>query len=89
VYLLVGLVGFLALIKGFQIWFGWPWIAAVIPAFIVAEFPIVGAIVGAKGAVEGWGWSLTAAITFFAAPYLLWIAVIAFAWILEKSSSRD
>ncbi len=79
VYLAMGFIQLFAVIKGLQIWLSVPWIVAAFLSFVIAYIPVLGTIVGIKGAMDGWGWSLWPTIAFFCWPYCLYILVISVA----------
>lgn len=88
VYLVIGFIQLLAIIKGIQIWFSVPWILATFLSLIIAYIPIIGTIAGIKGAIAAWGWSLWPAIAFFCWPYLLFIAAVAVGGVADLLSRK-
>jgi len=86
VYLAIGFVQLLAIIKGIQIWFSVPWILAMFLSFIIAYIPIIGTIAGIRGATAAWGWSLWPTIGFFCWPYVLYAAALAVGGVAELLS---
>ncbi len=77
VYLGVGFVQLLAMLKGIQLWLGVPWILAALVSLVIAYIPIVGTIAGIKGATAAWGWGLWPAIAFFCGPLALTLVAAA------------
>lgn len=85
-YFAVGIVQFLAIWDGLEVWIGIPSFLAFIAAIFLGWCPLVGPIVGMFAAVEIWGWSWPAAIALFFGTF---IAVFVFAMIggaLERFS---
>ena len=76
VYLLMGLVQWSAILEGIKVWWEWPWWIAIFVALPIAYTPILGTVVGIMGAIESFGWSPMAAITFFCWPYIIYIVAI-------------
>ena len=86
VYLGVGAVQVLAIIKGIQFWSGMPWIVSTFLSLIVAYIPVLGTIAGIKGAMSAWGWNLWPAVAFFCWPYALFLLAAAVGGIVDLMS---
>ncbi len=69
VYFVLGIFQFVAAYKGVQIWFEGPWILTTAITLIAAYIPILGTVVGIKGAMAAWGWGLWPSIAFFCWPF--------------------
>lgn len=70
-FLILGIVQFLAIYAGFDVWLGLHWIIALPLAFILGQLPLVGTIVGMFGAVEAWHWSWVQAFLLFFGPFIV------------------
>jgi len=70
-YLAVGIIGFFAEIKGFQVWFNMPFILAIITSLFLTYIPIVGNFAMYYGMVDGWGWSKLLSFIISFLPFLL------------------
>lgn len=66
-YFVLGLVQFLAVITGLQV-FGVHWLLSGFIALFVAYMPIVGTAAGVYGAMYGWNWELLPALVLFLGP---------------------
>ena len=88
VYLLMGVIQIFAIIEGVRIWFDLNLLLSLIIAIIISYIPLVGAIAGVIGAVEGWGWSYPWAILLFGWPYALYIILILFAGAKDRMDKR-
>jgi hypothetical protein len=78
-WFILGLVQFFAIVTGFVNSLGS--FFGIIAAFILAEIPVLGTIMGIRGAVNNWGWSFLGAILLFVvAP----IACIALSALLDR-----
>ena len=88
VYLAIGLVQLLAIIKGIQLWTGASWVLAAFLSLLVAYIPIVGTIAGIKGATDTWGWDVWPAIAFFCWPYVLYFVAVAAGGVADLRSRK-
>ena len=77
VYLGMGLLQLVAILRGIEDWWGWPWWLAIFVAMPVAYIPVLGTIVGIMGAIKSFEWSPLLAILLFCWPYVLYAILIA------------
>lgn len=75
-YLLVGLIQFLVIPAGIEVWFGLHWMVGAMGALILAWVPIVGQGAGLAAAVSALGWPVAAAAALFLWPVWLLAAVV-------------
>lgn len=71
IYLIIGFWQFFAIVDGLEVWYGFHGFIATILAFFIAQFPIIGTLVGINGAVDAWGWSWLSAILLYLGPWIL------------------
>jgi hypothetical protein len=81
--MLIGLVQWLATIKGLQTWLKFPWLIAALLSLIVAWIPIVGTIAGIKGAMAAWGWNVWPSIGVFCGPFIIYLIAIAVGGVVD------
>lgn len=67
-YFGIGLIQFAAIVSGFSDSFGF---FGVILAFALGEIPIVGTVMGVRGAIANWGMEPAAAVALFIVPTLI------------------
>lgn len=68
-WFILGLIQFAAIVNGFIDAIGG--FFGFIAAFVLAEIPILGTVMGIKGAMNNWGWGLfPALLLFIGAPIL-------------------
>ena len=68
-WFVIGIIQFAAIVSGFQDALGF---IGVPLAFILAEIPILGTIMGIRGAMNNWGWNfLPSLLLFFGLPVLM------------------
>ncbi|MCP1674421.1 ABC-type Na+ efflux pump permease subunit [Natronocella acetinitrilica] len=75
--LLLGLLQFLAIWTGIEVFLGIHAIFALILALFLTGIPLIGTLAGVYGAVAGWGWSLVAALTLFFGLFALILVLFA------------
>ncbi len=77
VYFGLGLVQLAAIMEGLKSTLKGPaLLLAFLLSAIVSYIPIVGTILGIRGAISGWGWSPLGAILFFCWPYALYLVAL-------------
>jgi len=77
VYLILGFLQFFAIKDGLDVWFGIHGFMGTLAALFIAQFPIIGNIVGVYGAVDAWDWLWFHAAALFFGPFcLLFIAAL-------------
>ena len=72
-YLFIGLIQMIAMASGMQSGWGLHWLWSALIALCLAFIPVVGALTGTAGAVVGWDWSITGAVSFFFPPYAVYL----------------
>ena len=86
-YFLLGLVQFLAVITGLQV-FGVHWLLSAFIALFVAYTPIIGTAAGVYGAMYGWNWELLPALALFLGPLVVALVIAGIATAIETASER-
>lgn len=89
IYFGMGLFQLAAIASAFEEWTNLPFIITFIPAILLAYIPVIGVIVGIMGAVQAWGWSLTASIGLFVAPYIIGVILSTILNIILGKSKRS
>ena len=88
IYFGIGIVQFLATIKGIQMWTGMPWLISAFISMFVAYIPLVGTVAGIKGATDAWGWDFWSSVVFFCWPYVIYVLAIAAGGVATLMSRR-
>lgn len=87
-YMVVGLVQFLAIIAGLESWWGLHWIIAGPVAFFIAYVPVLGSVVGMVGAVDVWRWEWWQAGGLFFGTLILAFIFVGVTSVTEWLSSK-
>lgn len=83
-YIGIGVVQFVAILHGLDVWFDFPNVVDFLIAMALAWFPLVGSICGMVGAVDVWGWTWYGAALLFFWPVVLFAFLAAYASITEN-----
>ena len=87
-YIIMGTIQMAAIMAGLEHWLGLYWLIAIILAFPLGYFPIVGPILGIAGAVTAWHWAWWQAALLFFGAFGLSLALGAGATLLGWLGSR-
>tara|TARA_B100000674_G_C37642832_1_gene824208 strand:+ start:539 stop:808 length:270 start_codon:yes stop_codon:yes gene_type:complete len=72
-WFILGIFQWFAIIAGIKLWFGISTFFAFIISLIITCIPLLGTIVGFKGAVDAWEWSFFEASALFFGPFVFLI----------------
>ena len=71
-WFVLGLIQFAAIVNGFVDILGT--FFGIVASFVLGEIPILGTIMGIRGAVNNWGWEILPAILLFiGAPIVIFL----------------